>query len=69
MSFPGYINSDNLAMLTSVLDEIFGEQGCGLGPEREAAAARIIDLFLSGLSDRFELLSALRGEEPARRVG
>ena len=66
---PGYVNSAEMAMLNSILDEICLERGYGLGPDRDLLATQIMNLFLSGVSDRSELKSALRGQEPERRAG
>ena len=64
---PGYLNSAEMAMLNSVLDEICIEKGYGSWPERDLLAAQIMDLFMSGVSEKSELMSALRGREPVRR--
>ena len=66
---PGYVSSAEMAMLNSVLDEICFEHGYGPGPKRDFLAAQIMTLFMSGLSDRAELISALRYREPCRRTG
>jgi len=64
---PSYLNSAEMAMLNSVLDEICIEKGYGPGSERDLLAAQIMDLFMSGVSEKSELMSALRGREPVRR--
>ncbi|HEY5817309.1 MAG TPA: hypothetical protein VIU14_02760 [Mesorhizobium sp.] len=63
MSFPGFFNSHDLAMLTAVLDEFCHENGYGPGRERDAAAGRIMDLFTNGAATSAELLSVLRRRE------
>ena len=65
---PGYVNSAEMAMLHSILDEICLERGCGPA-ERDYLAAQIMSLFMRGVSERSELLAALRGEEPVQRYG
>ena len=58
---PSYVSSAEMEMLDSVLDEICLERGHVPGLERNLIAAQIMDLFSNGVSERSELLSALRG--------
>jgi len=65
----GYVSSAEMAMLNSVLDEVCLERGTSPGPDRDFLAAEILNLFMSGVSEPAELLSALLGEETQRRTG
>ncbi len=66
---PGYVSSAEMAMLNSVFDQVCLERGVIPGPDRDFLAAQLMNLFTSGMSEPDELLSVLRGEEPARRTG
>ena len=66
---PGYVDSTEMAFLTSILDEICLERRFGPGPERNILAAQIIDFFMKGVSERAELKSALCDRGPLLRAG
>ena len=60
---PGYVNSPEMAMLNSVLDEVCRERGSSPA-ERDYLAAQIMTLFLSGVSEPADLLATLRSRQP-----
>ena len=63
----GYVSSAEMAMMNSVLDEICLARGYGPGPDRNLVAAQIMDLFRNGVTERSELIDALRVRDMAHR--
>ena len=64
---PGYVSSAEMAMMNSVLTMICLARGYGPGPDRNLVAAQIMDLFRNGLTERSELIDALRVRDMAQR--
>ena len=67
VTMPGYVSSAEMAMMNSVLDEVCLTRGYGPGPDRNLVAAQIMDLFRNGVTERSELIHALRVRDMAQR--
>ena len=61
------VSSAEMAMMNSVLDEICLKRGYSPGADRNLVAAQIMDLFRNSVTERSDLIYALRVRDMAQR--